>query len=174
MPAATKHDNVLTEIPTARKALEVLRSAGRPDLASSVGRILDYAKEQAERGVAKRMTDSSLDSNHSLRVVRRFREWVHAGAAEDGAVISEIVVQSLRDFVSGEWTPSAPQRAARGSNLSKVGLNVRVPKELWDAANALGKDPAAIAKRGYKLTAESASIAALLERFGEPEASTTA
>jgi hypothetical protein len=174
VPAATKHDAVLTELPTARKALAVLRSAGHSDLATSVQHILDYAKERAEQGVSKRMTDTALDRTRTLRVTPEFRDHVYAGAAEDGTTVAEIIVQNLQEFVSGEWAPPAPRRAPRGSNLTKVAISVRIPEELWAAASALGKDPQAIAQRGYRLTAESVAVTALYERFGEPEASTTA
>lgn len=171
MPAATKHENVLARIHKSRQPiLDLLNDAGAAGLAESAKILLDYAEEQAERAIAKRANDSR--ETRSLRVTAEFRTKVHADAAEDGAVISDIVVQSLRDFVNGEWAPPAPQRAPRGTNLTKVGLNVRVPQELWDAANDRGKDVAEIAQRGYKLTAESVGIAALRERFGDSENTT--
>jgi len=174
LPAAPKYDKVLADLPTARKALAVLRDAGRSDLAVVVGRTIDFAQEAAERGVNKRRTDSQIVQGKTLRVVEAFRTHVHEQARldEGGKALWETVEDGFRDFLAGRWTPDKPQRAPRGSNLEKKGLSVRVDGDLWDAVNTKGKDPAEVAARGYSLTAEQIGIATLYRRFGAP--STTA
>lgn len=177
MPANTKHDALLTQIPTARKALAVLRAAGHSDLAATVGTVIDYAKEQAERGVAKNARDKGLGT-HSIRMSQAFGDHVRAALTEDDATVADIVEKSFLEFLSGDWTPAAPTRARRGSSTAKASLSVRLKDDtLWEQVNNLGKDPAAVAERGYKVTAESVAKAAMEETFGLPtteQASTTA
>lgn len=44
-------------------------------------------------------------------------------------------------------------------------MNFRVDQDTWDDVNDLGKDPAAMAARGYKLTAAQVAFAALEATF---------
>lgn len=173
-PGSSKHAALLNKtLPAARREVDDALQAGAPGL-DSVQAVLDYAEEQAQRQTAQQSTRSATGENHNLRVPVAFAEHVRrqaeADKAEDPDSLSpnRRVRDSLIDFVNGDWMPARPERDRRGSNIAKTGLNVRVPEELWDAANDLGKDPAAVEARGYKLTANSVSIAALMEAYGQP------
>ncbi|HEY5834955.1 hypothetical protein [Streptomyces sp.] len=169
MPQHIKHAAALAAVPTALESLDVLQAAGTPQgMVDAVRLCVDYARERAEQGVAKAARDASTKPNRALSVPVAFKERVYAGA-EDNTHVATVVENSLRDFIEGDWTPPAPRRAGRGQKPASTNINVRVAEDLWDAANAHGKDPAQIAARGYKLTAVQVAIAALAETFGQPD-----
>lgn len=172
VPQPSKHRTVLAAVPTAQAFLDELQAAGSPqDTVDAVRLCVDYARERAEQGVAKSARDTSSKPNQLVNVPIVFRDHVYA-SADDSTAVATVVNSSLEDFVEGDWTPPAPQRAQRGRKLPSTNINVRVSSELWDAANALGKDPEQVAARGYKLTAVQVAIAALVETFGRPESMT--
>lgn len=183
-PGSSKHAFLLEHsIPAARRQVAAARKAGVTDL-DVVDRVLTYAEEQATRILAQQATRYESAPNKNLRVPLAFAEHVRAqveaekaeaeGTNEVPWSLSKRVNISLEEFLDGDWTPPEPQRAPRGSNIPMTGLNVRVPQDLWDRANDLGKKPTAIEQRGYKLTANSIAIAALVEAYGQPEDATTA
>lgn len=176
VPQHIKHATALAAVPTAEAYIDELAAGGAPQDKVDVLRLVaGYARERAEQGVAKARTDSSADPNRSLHVPETFRDHVYA-VVEPGEDFTTVVVQNMQEFVHGEWTPPARTRFARGHRPTLGTINVRVSKELWDAANARGTDPAQIAERGYKLTANQVAIASLERFFGLPEgaANTTA
>lgn len=177
-PGSSKHAALLNEtLPAARSEVAAALQAGAPGL-DSVQAVLDYAEEQAQRQSAQQSVRSATGENHNLRVPVEFAEHVRRQAAADKEKYPDSlspnrhVRDSLEDFVNGDWMPARPERDRRGSNIAKTGLNVRVPEDLWEAANYLGKDPAAVESRGYKLTANSVAIAALMETYGQPGSTT--
>jgi hypothetical protein len=185
MPAAgppSRHAALLNKaLPAARVQVAAARTAGATEL-DAVETVFAYAEQEARRALERQAAQYASNPNHSLRVTKAFAKHVRARAeAEkeegDEGAMARTVRESLEEFISGDWMPPAPQRDPRGSNTEKIGLNVRVPKAIWDAANDLGKDPAAVQARGYKLTAASISIAALMEAYPLPKSkqdSTTA
>lgn len=162
----SKHAVLLDTLPTALQGVELLRQAGHGDIAGAFEIVADYARDnaQAEVNAAKKRPST----NRQISVTKGFKLRVHRLAKEEGASIPDIVRESIDDFLSGEWVPADPgPRAPRGAGARKASLNVRVPHDTWDDANAHGKDPEAKAARGgYELTAAEISIAALVERFG--------
>lgn len=166
----SKHAALLADLATFQKALDDLSAAGS-EAVEAARRVGAYAEQQAKHGL--KVSASRSASTHSLRVTKAFREHIYTQKAPEGedagAQLNRIAKESLQDFTNGDWIPAAPGRARRGSNLGKVPMSVWVPKDVWDAANEKGQDPAQVAARGYKLTAAAVVIAAYIERFGLPE-----
>lgn len=174
VPQRNKHAAALQAVPVAEAYIDQLAASGAPrDGVDALRLLTGYARDRAEQGIAKAKRDAATMVNKAIDVPVVFKTHVYAHA-EDHTHVSSVVVKSLQDFVAGEWTPPAPQRAPYGHKPASTKLNVRVPAELWQAANDHGKDPGQIAARGYKVTANAVAIAALAEAFGRPKNSTTA
>lgn len=174
MPRTNKHQAALAAVPVAEKYLNELAAAGGPSEKVDALRLLTgYAKERAEQGIAKAERDAATMVNKAIEVPVAFKQHVYAHV-EDHTHVSSVVDRSLQEFVDGEWTPADPgPRARRGEKPDSTMLNVRVDRDLWQAANARGKAPDEVAARGYSLTANQVSIAALVEAFGRPEDDST-
>lgn len=171
--ARSKHAVLLDTLPEALQGVAKLRAAGDTETAAAMQYVADYAQAAAQAEVdaaAKRPSD-----NRTLSVTRGFKHRVQRLAKAEGASIPDVVRKSLEDYLDGEWTPTIPDRAprgqaVRGTSSKKVILNVRVPHEVWDAANEHGKTFKVSPKANSKVTASAVSIAALVERFGEATA----
>lgn len=171
MPPTSKHARLLADLPAARKALTTLRQHGDPGLAAEVKKVFDYAEQQANQAIADQASESGVP-NHSLAVDRGVKARIIAAAEAEGASLPDIISKSLQDFIDGTWTPEPPARAARNSGPDKVRISVRVRADLWDQADQAAKDPKAVAARGYRLTATTVAIAALMEWLGTEETAT--
>lgn len=167
--ARSKHAVLLDMLTDATEAVRVLREDGHYDLAKAVRHVTDYARDNARaelNAAAARQPNA-----RALAVSQAFRDHVHRVAEDEEMNPSKVVRDNLQEFLNGKWMPAAPPaRAPRGSGPKKVNLNVRVAQDVWDDVNDLGKDPAAVAERGYKLTAAQVAVAALEETFGRPPA----
>ena len=162
----SKHAVLIETLPKALEGIDALRAAGRNSSADALQHVADYARDiaQAELDAA----DKRPSDNRALAVTPAFRTHVHAVAKAEGMNLADVVRKSLEDYLDGTWTPQVTPRAARGSGVKKVNLNVRVPDDLWNAVN---EHAASQAHPGQtrKPTAASLSIAALEETFGLPD-----
>lgn len=179
----SKHKSILEDIARARDGLEqsgtnaALRDAGHGDVVDSLTEVFTYAEEAAAR-LGRGSDFEGTPPNHALGVTETFRTHVYeaveaalAAAENDEAVdgAGAVVRKKMLAFLEGTWTPARqPRQSFQGPGNRKVNLNVRVPQARWDAVDEYGKDPAAVADRGYRLTASQVAIAALREHFGEP------
>lgn len=165
----SKRANALAALPTAKEAAAHLKRTGEPRMAAAVADVIAYAEYASAVRERAAEREAAAAPSYSLRIDRALRDHVHATGAASGTEIPSAVTSRLEAFVAGTWTPQPSGRAARGTSPEKADLNVRVPKDLFDRVDALAKDPAAIAERGFKLTARQVAIAALTEAFPLPE-----
>ena len=167
----SKHAVLIDTLPAALQGVAELRAAGRGDLADAMQHVADYAETNAKAELAA--ADKRPANARSIEVPAAFREHVLTVAKTEKMNISEVVRNNLTEFLDGTWMPpQPPPRAKRGTGSAedKARIAVSVDQDLWDDVNDHGKDPEAVAARGYKLTAAQVAIAALEATFGSGKA----
>lgn len=170
MPPKSKRTDAIAALPMAKKAAARLHEDGEVEMAEAVHELVRFASPAGQRREATALRGAGLAPNRPLQVHRDFRTHVNARKTTG---LPDVVVPYLERFLAGEWMPGRHKRVRWGSPADKVNINIRIPSDLWDAVDALAKDPAASQDRGYKLTAMQVAIAALHEEFAEPAADAT-
>lgn len=184
--ATNKRAALRAATPPTREAIRFLKANGEKELAAAVATVLKAALEFADSRDRAATRESGLEQNRAVSVAAEFRDHVHA--VKGDADLVDVVTTRMRDFLAGTWMPrkeefdagtwTLPLRGygSIGPTVPRKNLNMRIPTAVWTATNELGEDPAAVAERGYKLTAPQVAIAALEEAFGLPDTqdSTTA
>lgn len=164
-----KREKMLATVPDTERAITFLRNEGQSAMAKAVQTTLDYAVEAAQpAGDKAARAESNADPNRSINVGKPFRDHVRAMAEAESVDVARLIRRKLAEFCDGTWLPFERERAAMGTAPEKAFITVRVSDDLWKRVDALGKDPDAIAWRGYKLNARQVAIAALRERFPMP------
>lgn len=121
-----------------------LRDTGKPQLADAVDFVLTpegfaFLKRQRESWL---IAEGHLHPNFAMAVPRSVREEIYKNAKAQGADLAQQATQALNEFLAGTYTPFRPARAARGSNVEMVNMNIRVEMALRSAADAAGKERA--------------------------------
>jgi hypothetical protein len=103
---------------------------------------------------------------------------LHLRAYEGSANLSADVLEGWQAFLSGEFVPEKPQRAAHGAGQAKSVLNVRAPQakvaEVEAAADRMVAEKDWPTGRGYKLNARQIAVQWIARKYpaaaGESEA----
>lgn len=109
-----------------------LRDVGSPQLASAVDAILAPGAWGLLRN-----SDPTSDSgprNFPIATTHAEKNQIKASAAAAGDPLVDRVNEGLRLFLSGEFLPEKPIRAARGTAAAPAVLNVRADEHLRDRA----------------------------------------
>lgn len=77
--------------------------------------------------------------NFAFQMVETLRDDIKAKAKVAGARLEAEAEHALKQFLAGRFTPARPEKYKHGQAPRKVNLNVRVPRELRQEADALGK-----------------------------------
>lgn len=112
--------------------------AGMPEHAN----VIDFVMTPEGSNFVKRLTWQKTDDgvpNFAFQVPKTLRDGIKAEAAVAGANLEAEAEYALRQFLAGAFTPAQPAKYGRGQTPQKVNLNIRVPRELRQAADRLGK-----------------------------------
>ncbi|WP_039942929.1 hypothetical protein, partial [Streptomyces himastatinicus] len=159
MPPSRRAQRLAAVTPDTERAIAYLHTQGETTMAEAVQTTLDYATQAATARAHEVARDKKANPNKSINVGEPFLHHVRSSAADQGVEQTAFVLEKLGEFVNGTWMPERPERAPHRGAPTPGFLNVRVPADLWQSADELAKDPAAVEERGYKLTARQVVIA---------------
>jgi hypothetical protein len=168
----SKRARVTEAAPQVELAIESLRSRGAVRQADAVQTVLEYALNAA--GQAEARSSQGGDPNVAIPI----ESALHLRAYEGSANLSADVLEGWQAFLSGEFVPEKPQRAAHGAGQAKSVLNVRAPQakvaEVEAAADRMVAEKDWPTGRGYKLNARQIAVQWIARKYpaaaGESEA----
>jgi len=150
----------------ARAAAVKLREVGEPVLADAVETLLTPNGWAILGRLRSGEGGTELSPNKSMWLETSLKQRAIAGAEADRRDVLSVVVEGLEKFLRGEFVPSRPPRAPRGSAPSKTSLTARVPDDLWDAATTYGAEHAE--ELGWTPVASQVAVAYLAQLYPEP------
>ncbi|MFE1230264.1 hypothetical protein [Streptomyces sp. NPDC058745] len=160
-----KDDNLLARLTAASARLKEVGSA---DLAAAV----DEAIAPAGWGKIRRAVEGDTGNpTLNVRMPEELKARIVAAAAAAGNELPDDIVEALRRFADGSFSPAAPVRARRGSAQKSTNLSARIDPAIRERAEAAAADRAG--DLGYTATATSIVTAWLVEKYGlqtEPKA----
>ncbi|MGW2520547.1 hypothetical protein ACWC09_26730 [Streptomyces sp. NPDC001617] len=136
MPLSRADQQRLTLLQEA--ATHLREQAGMPEHAA----VIDFVMTPEGGNFVKRLNWQERDEgvpNFAFQVPKALRDDIKAEAAVAGANLEAEAEHALKQFLAGAFTPAQPQKYAKGQTPAKVNLNIRVSRELRQAADALGR-----------------------------------
>lgn len=162
----SKRARVTEAAPQVEMAIESLRSRGAVRQAEAVQTVLDYALTAA--GQAEARSAQGGDPNVAIPIDFKLHNRAYAASTN----LTADVLEGWEAFLSGEFVPERPQRAAHGAGQAKSVLNVRAPKvkvaEVEAAADRMVADKGWPTTRGYKLNARQVAVQWIARQYPAP------
>ncbi|MFE7547006.1 hypothetical protein [Streptomyces gardneri] len=162
-PVASTPNKLRTDL---RAASQHLRDTGAPALARTVDSLLDPTGwEQLRRATG---SDSTTARNVPIPINADLRATYQQAAEAAGSNLTSDVLEGLRAFIDGEFSPAGYPRRNPGTPDTGTFLNVRIPESIQEAVKATAEERKDAI--GFKTTLNHVAKAWLAHKYAQQPA----